>query len=86
VYVVRQCGCQYYVCGDEFTVCEDCLFFCVVTCGGNQNGQHISMLVGLTSVGYGHYQRKLGAYFCGEHVADRSYLTSVGEHRPAEVS
>jgi hypothetical protein len=33
VYVVRQCGWQYCVCGDEFVVCDNYMFFCVVTHG-----------------------------------------------------
>jgi hypothetical protein len=34
-------------------------FFVVVTHGGTKSEQHISVLVGLTFVGYGYYRQKL---------------------------
>jgi hypothetical protein len=59
VYVVRQCGWQYSVCGDEFAICDKYMSFYVVKRGEKQNRQHIWVLLRSTSVGYCHYRRKL---------------------------
>jgi hypothetical protein len=59
VCVVRHCGWQYCVCDDEFDTCDNNMFYCVATRGGKQNWQHNYVLYRLTSMGYGHYRRKL---------------------------
>jgi hypothetical protein len=59
VCVVRHCGCQYYVCDNDFFTYDNNMFYYFGKHEGKQNWQHYFVLYRLTSVGHGHYRRKL---------------------------
>jgi hypothetical protein len=88
VYVVRQCGWQYCVCGDEFAICDRYMIFCVITRGEKQNRQHIWILLGSTSIDYAHYQQKLlGLTFVGsDHSRRKSWTLIFVSNTETDVS